>query len=202
MEVVAMGLDLEVPADVFKPTPIADLLGSAILKETRPSDRVLDMGTGTGINAILAASVAREVIGVDINPSAVRVARQNALRNGVATRTTFLEGDLFDPVSGKFDLIIFDPPFRWLKPRDMLERSITDEGYQTLTRFMWEAPSRLSPDGRLLMCFGTTGDLAYLQRLMGDNMFESETLDSRELTEEESTVRYYAFRLHRLDALA
>src|SRR5688572_1847828 len=113
-EVVALGLELEVPAEVFGPTPMADMLGSAILEEVRPDDRVLDMGTGTGINAILAASKAREVIGVDVNPYAVEAARRNAARNGVTSNTSFAQSDLFEHVSGEFDVVIFDPPFRWL----------------------------------------------------------------------------------------
>lgn len=49
-----LGLDLVVPAGVFAPTPTSDLLGRAVLAEARSRDRVLDMGTGSGVNAILA----------------------------------------------------------------------------------------------------------------------------------------------------
>lgn len=50
-----LGLDLVVPAGVFAPTPMSDLLGRAVIDEVRPGERVLDMGTGSGVNAILAA---------------------------------------------------------------------------------------------------------------------------------------------------
>lgn len=50
-----LGLDLLVPATVFAPTPTSDLLGEAVVTEARPTDRALDMGTGSGVNAILAA---------------------------------------------------------------------------------------------------------------------------------------------------
>jgi release factor glutamine methyltransferase len=153
------------------------------------------MGTGSGINAILAASSASEVVGVDVNPLAVATARQNASVNGVEGQTTFLEGDLFDPVAGAFDVIIFDPPFRWLRPRDMTERSIADEGYRTLTRFMREAPSYLSERGRMLMFFGTTGDLGYLRQLISQNGFQTEVVGSRDLERDGAVVSYFAFRL-------
>jgi methylase of polypeptide subunit release factors len=51
-----LGLEIAVPHGVFAPTPTSDLLGRAVLAEVRETDRVLDMGTGSGINAILAAS--------------------------------------------------------------------------------------------------------------------------------------------------
>ena len=57
-----LGKEFAVPADVFAPTPMSDLLGTPVLNEVREADRVLDMGTGCGVNAILAASKARDVI--------------------------------------------------------------------------------------------------------------------------------------------
>ncbi len=68
-----------VPEDVFAPTPMSDFLGTAVLNDVRETDRVLDMGTGCGVNAILAASKARDVVGVDINPHAI-AARETSSR--------------------------------------------------------------------------------------------------------------------------
>lgn len=183
------------PAGVFPPTPVSDLLGSAVQREVRPEDRVLDIGTGSGINAILAAKIAHEVIGVDINPHAVVAARRNAHANAVGDRTQFFESDVFDSVSGAFDLIVFNPPFRWLKPRDMLERSMADEGYEALTRFMTQARDRLKPEGRILLFFGTSGDLGYLLQLVEEHGFSSTVVASRSLEKDHATVEYFTFRL-------
>ena len=68
-----------------------------------------------------------------MNPYAVAAAVANAARNGVADRTRFCESDLFAAVDGSFDLIVFDPPFRWFAPRDLLERAFADENYEALT---------------------------------------------------------------------
>ena len=58
-------------------------------------ERVIDVGTGSGILAIAAARLgAREVLGVDIDPMAVRVAQENVEKNGLADRVTICEGDL------------------------------------------------------------------------------------------------------------
>jgi release factor glutamine methyltransferase len=79
-----LGLTLRVPPDVQPITGGSQLLGQAVLAEVRPEDKVLDMGTGCGVNAILAASVASHVLAVDISPLAVQAAIENANGNGVA----------------------------------------------------------------------------------------------------------------------
>ena len=104
------------------------------------------------------------MLGVDVNPHAVAAAVANAARNGVADRTTFRESDVFSAVDGTFDLMMFDPPFRWFAPRDHLEASMADENYAALTRFLAQAGDHLAPGGRILMFFGTSGDLDFLYR--------------------------------------
>ncbi len=67
--------------------------------------RMLDVGCGSGILAIAASLLGcREVIGVDIDPVAVKVAKENAQLNNI-TNSTFLCGDLVDQVEGGFDII-------------------------------------------------------------------------------------------------
>ena len=69
-------------------------------------ERVLDIGTGSGILAIAALKLgAAEAEGVDIDPMCVRTAGENAERNGVAERFTVLVGDLSDKASGKYNII-------------------------------------------------------------------------------------------------
>jgi release factor glutamine methyltransferase len=193
--VEAHGLTLDVPADVIPPARMS--LSPAVVDEVRAGDRVLDMGTGCGVNAILAAARSSDVLGVDINPHAVVAATANASRNGVEDRTTFRESDVFSTVTGTFDLIIFDPPFRWFAPRDHLEAAMADENYQALTRFLAQAGGYLAPGGRILMFFGTSGDLDYLYRTAGENGFARETVWTRDLTRDGQTVTYVAFRLTR-----
>ena len=185
----------EVPRGVFPPAPMSELLGRALLKEVRHSDRVLDMGTGCGVNAILAASCASEVVGVDINAKAIASARRNATRLGVDTRTSFCQSDLFDQVDGSFDLIVFDPPFRWFAPRDMLEAAITDEEYRTLTKFVYEVPDRLTDGGRVLLFFGTSGDHAHLHRLLDRGPLRRNLIAERTLEKDNQVVHYFVLRL-------
>jgi release factor glutamine methyltransferase len=192
-----LGREFVVPQDVFAPTPMSDLLGTAVLKEARETDRVLDMGTGCGVNAILAASKARDVVGVDINPHAIAAAVANAARLGVSDRTTFGLSDVFDTVQRTFDLIIIDPPFRWFRPRDLLEASIADENYGALTRFLEQVPRYLNPGGRVLLFFGTSGDMDYVTGRIEQSGFTRETVATRDLVKDGLTVTYSTQRLTR-----
>jgi len=77
----------------------------------RPSRLTLDLGTGCGFLAFLAACHSTQVLAVDRNPRAVALATFNAQLNGLAN-VACLEGDLFAPVHGReFDLVFSNPPF-------------------------------------------------------------------------------------------
>jgi release factor glutamine methyltransferase len=190
-----LGHEFLVPPEVHPVVGMSDMLGQAVLDEVRETDRVLDMGTGCGINAAFAASKSEQVLAVDVNPFAVRSARSNAERNGVADRMTVAESDVFSAAPGKFDLIIFDPPFRWFRPRDLRERASTDEGYATLRTFFAQAKDHLAPDGRMLMFFGSSGDIEYFQQLSDESGFRREVLRTREFERDGQTVTYYVFRM-------
>ncbi len=125
-----LGLKLTVPPKVHPVNPMSDLLGNSVLKEVKGTDSVLDMGTGCGVNAILAASKTDKVVAVDINPEAVKAAEENARANG-KEKIEFRISDVFSGIKESFDLIIFDPPFRWFAPRDIYEIGTTDEGYRS-----------------------------------------------------------------------
>jgi release factor glutamine methyltransferase len=194
-----LGLELEVPAGVFPPAPMSQLLGRALLDEVRATDRVLDVGTGCGVNAVLAARTAVDVTAVDLNPAAVEAARRNASSHDVADRVVVREGDLFDGLDGRFDLVVFDPPFRWFAPADLLDAAITDEGYRTLGRFVAELPDRLAAGGRALVFFGTSGDLDHLLHLVDAAALEVETVDAAEHHRDALDVIYFVLRLHPAD---
>jgi release factor glutamine methyltransferase len=187
-----LGRTLVVPPEVQPITRMSHLLGEAVLAEVRETDRVLDMGTGSGVNAILAASVAREVVAVDVNPVAVRAARANAERNGVTVDVR--ESDVFSAVDGTFDLVVVDPPFRWFAPRDLLEAASTDQDYRMLSAFFSGLRDHLAPGGRLLVAFGTSGDIAYLRELMDGAGLVAEVVASARLTRDGHDVEYVTFR--------
>lgn len=184
-----------VPPLVFAPS--GTLLAEAVLDEVRRDDRVLDMGTGCGVIAILAASASNHVTAVDINPNAVEATRYNAILNDVQDRIEIHQSDVFDRVDGRFDLIAFDPPFRWFAPRDALEVAMTDEGYGALTRFFGAAADHLTDGGRILLHFGTSADVAYLDELIDRQGFERERIANRKVISRSWEIDYFVLRLTR-----
>lgn len=76
-----------------------------------PARRVLDLGTGCGIQAMHASRFAREVVATDISERALAIARLNVELNSIEG-VEFRLGSLFDPVAGeRFDRIVSNPPF-------------------------------------------------------------------------------------------
>jgi release factor glutamine methyltransferase len=190
-----LGATIHVPPDVQPITGVSHLLGEAVLAEVREGDRVLDVGTGSGVNAILAASKASAVVAVDISAGAVETARANAAANGVTGRVDVRQSDVFDAVDGVFDLIVFDPPFRWFAPRSVLEAATTDEDYRALRRFFAHVREHLAVDGRILLFFGSSGDLAYVRRLVATAGFDAQVVAEQSLAKDGWQVDYFTFRL-------
>jgi hypothetical protein len=89
--------------------PTTQLLAACSM--LRPGESALDLGTGCGTLALVAAASASSVIGTDINRRALNLSGINAALNG-ASNVLFLQGDRFEPVAGRrFDSIICNPPF-------------------------------------------------------------------------------------------
>ncbi len=115
---------------------------------------VLDLGTGSGIAAIVAARWARRVVATDIDPTAIRCARINVLLNKLETKVDVRQGDLFGPVnSERFDLVLFNPPYFRGRPQNGFDHAWRGEG--VLQRFAAGLPEVLAPRGQALMIYST-----------------------------------------------
>jgi HemK-like putative methylase len=110
------GLPFRLGPDTLVPRPDTETLVAVALAaatgRTAPP-RCLDLGTGSGciLTAILHELPAACGIGVDRSEAALRVARHNAVANGIGERAAFLAGDWCDAIGGSFDLIVSNPPY-------------------------------------------------------------------------------------------
>ncbi|RJQ15495.1 DUF2431 domain-containing protein [Candidatus Woesearchaeota archaeon] len=155
------------------------LLAKSVKQEIKKGESVLDVGTGSGIQGIFAAYNGAKVTSVDINESAVRCAKYNAQVHNLAI--TVFKSDLFVKVKGKFDAIIFNPPFRWFKPRDVLERGELDENYATLQSFFSQVEKYLKNNGKIILVFSSSGDLSFLELLIKKHKFAKKILAKQKL---------------------
>jgi len=153
------GLELQTTPQVFGPRFFVTSAFMARHLRVGSDEAVLDMGTGSGIQALVAARTARRVVAVDINPEAVRCARGNAARNGLG-HVRVLCGDLFEPLGSaeRFDLIIFTPPYLEGPLRTPLSHALNDPGKLLIRRFLAEAASHLCPGGRVQLLYSSLAD--------------------------------------------
>lgn len=191
-----LGNTLTVPPDVHQITGVSHLLGEAVLAEVGDDDHVLDMGTGSGVNAILAASRGAHVVAVDIHPHARDVAYHNVDRSGLTDRIEIRRSDLFTEVSGQFDVIIYEPQVSWRAPTDLLEFIGAIEDKRTLTSFIRRARQYLTEmRGRILFFVGPSPDLANLIDLAAEERYATDVIAQEALITNGRSVDHFAIRL-------
>jgi len=164
-------LSFRVTPDVLIPRPeteslVLRLVDLAKAESTDKPCRIADVGTGSGIIAICAARhlPEAEVLAIDSSDAALATARHNAADHGMAGRIEFVEGDLFDAVSGdrRFHIIASNPPYvseselarlppdvRDFEPRQALVAG--PRGTEVIERLVVQATERLEPGGWLLI---------------------------------------------------
>jgi hypothetical protein len=127
----------------------------------------LDLCTGSGIQALLAAYHSKRVVAVDISPRAAQCARFNSSASG-ASNIEVLVGDLYEPVGNqRFDLITANPPFV-PSPRDSLKfREGGRSGEEVQRRIIAGLPHHLAPGGmaHIVTELGERGDESLSDRL-------------------------------------
>jgi methylase of polypeptide subunit release factors len=117
--------------------------------------RALDVGTGCGSQALLAARHADQVVATDVTERALRVARLNLELNDVRN-VELREGSLFEPVAGeRFDLIVSNPPFVVSPDTDVIFRDAGLEGDEISRLVARGAAEQLEPGGHaaMLICW-------------------------------------------------
>lgn len=121
-----------------------------------------DVGTGTGVLALVLARAGAHVVASDVEPRAVACARENVGRLGLADRVEVVEGDLFP--AGRAGLVVSNPPWLPDAARSPLERAIYDPGGAFLERLVLGLPERLAPGGEAWLVISDLAELLGLRR--------------------------------------
>lgn len=161
-------LEFRVTPDVLIPRPETEFVILQLLDDARarraeaPTPRIADVGTGSGILAIVAARElpSAEVIALDISPPALAVARENAQRHGVAARIEFHQGDLLSmlPETPSLDYVLSNPPYVRTVEMATLAPEVRDHephlaleagpaGTEVIERLLAQTVPRLKPGG-------------------------------------------------------
>jgi len=157
MEIFYNSLKLTIPDTVYAPAEDSYMLAGSAFS----AGRVLEVGCGSGIVSLSWAKL-NAVTGVDINPDAVKASKENALKNNV--KASFFQSDLFSNVDGKFDVIIFNPPYLPTKNDEKIKGKLNHafdggaDGRIVLTRFLNEFEKYLNPGGKLLLIQSSLND--------------------------------------------
>ena len=193
--------------EVYEPREDSFMLSGHVKKYSKGF--VLDVGTGSGIQAIAASEKAKLVIGVDISRDAIKLATENAIKQNVKN-ICFLESSLFGffkKIEAKkqfknnclknlknkkiqnflekkilFDLIIFNPPYL---PQDegIDDKSIYGgkKGHETLNKFLSQAGYYLKENGKILIVFSSLTKKEKVDELLKDYCFEFKQVDEKKL---------------------
>lgn len=179
-------LNLVVLPDVFNPVLLRS--GAFLVSQVMriPSGgSVLDLGSGSGACGIAAARRGCHVSAVDINPSAVRCTRINALLNDVVVDAR--HGDLFEPVHAeRFDVVLFNPPYYRGTPRSDLDHAWRSSDVPE--RFAAQVSEHLTNDGYALVVLSTDGDQDGFLHALDAHQLQHSAVAQRDFVNEVMTV--------------
>lgn len=180
-----MGMTFKVNEKVLIPRQDTEILVEEVLRDMHGGVNILDLCTGSGCILISLLRYSNEChgVGVDLSGAALQIARENASHLIPEADCTFLEGDLFAPVTEKFDILVSNPPYigsktiKELMPevRDHEPRMALDGGEDGLDfyeRILRECPSYLNGGAKVFFEIGFDQGPAVKQMMESSGFLE------------------------------
>jgi len=174
------GLSFDVFPHVYPPQSDTFLLLEHL--DIKKNESVLELGVGCGLIALCLAKKAKEIIGIDVNPYAIKNARHNAFINGI-DNVHFINGNLYEPVCDmQFDLIYANPPYVPTPP-DWIEIDIIEtawnagcDGRKILDSILAGTNEHLRVNGRIVLVQSSLADIPKTIENLESNGFETRIL--------------------------
>ena len=177
-----MGLEFYVSPDVLIPRFDTEVLVEQALKHIDGEKSVLDMCTGSGCIAVCVSVLGKagKVVASDISPDARTVAKRNAEKNNAGS-IEFVESDMYENVSGRFDVILSNPPYIPTHIVENLDEEVKDheprlaldgheDGMYFYRKLIAKAGEHLALDGIIMMETGYDQGKA-VSELLSENKF-------------------------------
>lgn len=164
---------------IYEPREDSELLGKYVKKYA--FGNVLDMGTGSGVQAknLLNKKSVKRIIGADISKEAI----SHCKRNIKSKKVDFLVSDLFSKVNGKFDTVVFNPPYlpkdKWAD--DNADRALYGgkKGYEIVERFLDSVNNYLSAKGVVLILFSSLTNKEKINQIIEKNLLVFKELEKK-----------------------
>jgi release factor glutamine methyltransferase len=188
------GFRMTVPPTVFHPKYFftSKFMSEFLLRQDFTNKYVLDVGSGSGILSLAAASKGGNVTSIDVNPAAVYATKANARQNGLSDRISAMEGDITAvPDLGReaFDFIVSNPPYYQRNPVNMSERAFKGGSQnEFMTSLALSLSSLLRPGGSLLLIFSSDVDAPKLLSPFQGVAFRIRPLEVKKLMFETLTI--------------
>ena len=157
--------------------------------------RVLDVGTGSGIQALTAIKNpnVREVIAIDINEEAI-VELNKTITDKELRKIKAIQSDLFENVNNHFNTIVFNPPYLPEDEREDSESQLATtggkHGWEISEKFFKNVSKFLFADGGILFLFSSLTGKDKINQIIKENLFEAEELGNEELPLHEKLYVY------------
>jgi 16S rRNA G1207 methylase RsmC len=182
-------IDVCVRRTVFSPDP-SETHSSLMLLESFPKLKgksFLDIGGGCGILSLYAAyQQAAKILTIDSDAEAIANSRENFRHHNIpSSKAVVLQGDVFNNLQEKFDVIVGNLPII-----DIAWPQIKEGTYNTYVRFLRELPSFLTEDGVCYLSFASFGDIAGFDKLIRSQKLQFEVRNERKFD-----VNWYVLQL-------
>jgi len=175
---------IKITSDVYEPCEDSFLLAQAALSIIHNSEKVLEVGCGSGIiSAVIKNNTQAKITGIDINPHAAKCTKDNGV--------DVIRGNLLSCIKGKFDIIIFNPPYLPTNDEERTSDWINvaldggNDGRKIINLFLEEASGHLVENGQILMLVSSfTGIEDVKSKMISLGYYVEEKIKERYMFEE------------------
>jgi release factor glutamine methyltransferase len=174
--------------DIYEPAEDSYLMKEFVMEFAW--GRVLDMGTGSGIQALSALPIpnVREVLAVDVNENVINKLNKK-IKHDQLRKIKVIQSDLFSNVTGQFNIVIFNSPYL---PQD---KGIEDKaiyggrkGWEVSEKFFQGVSKHLFSDGKILYLFSSLTNKEKIEEILRNNLLKWKELGRKKFAFEELYV--------------